>query len=344
MSSRVYVGGIPYETRERDLENFFRGFGRIRDVLIKNGRYGFVEFDDYRDAEDAVYELHGKKLLGMRVSVEMARGRPRGRDQEWFSSRDHRPRQGPPVRTNYRVFVENLSSGVSWQDLKDYLRPAGEVTFADAHKKYKNEGIVEFANYDDMKNAIRKFDDTVLNGRRAVLGAGAQALTAGRRNDPGLDLALERRRRKLPLAPGLVIVLCHVTLQSLVTALNIAAVLYPKGSQSRGAGPGVAALHLTKDSRTNLFLVPAPDPVLSANPGPPSASPDRRNAIPDRRNENPDLVPSPGRVPRASTTKRDPGAVADPALKVTTVSQESSLYHFRNSYCALFFLQRACGF
>ncbi|XP_060526914.1 serine-arginine protein 55-like [Cylas formicarius] len=171
MSSRVYVGGIPYETRERDLENFFRGFGRIRDVLIKNG-YGFVEFDDYRDAEDAVYELHGKKLLGMRVSVEMARGRPRGRDQEWFSSRDHRPRgggQGPPVRTNYRIFVENLSSGVSWQDLKDYLRPAGEVTFADAHKKYKNEGIVEFASYDDMKNAIRKFDDTVLNGRRIRL-------------------------------------------------------------------------------------------------------------------------------------------------------------------------------
>ncbi|KAL1517147.1 hypothetical protein ABEB36_000952 [Hypothenemus hampei] len=169
MSSRVYVGGIPYETRERDLENFFRDFGRIRDVLIKNGRYGFVEFDDYRDAEDAVYELHGKKLLGMRVSVEMARGRPRGRDQEWFSSRDRRPRQGPPVRTNYRIFVENLSSGVSWQDLKDYLRPAGEVTFADAHKKYKNEGIVEFATYEDMKNAIRKFDDTVLNGRRIRL-------------------------------------------------------------------------------------------------------------------------------------------------------------------------------
>lgn len=30
-------------------------------------------------------------------------------------------------------------------------------------------GIVEFANYEDMKNAIRKFDDTVLNGRRIRL-------------------------------------------------------------------------------------------------------------------------------------------------------------------------------
>lgn len=59
--TRVYVGGLPYGVREKDLERFFKGYGRIRDILIKNG-YGFVEFDDYRDADDAVYELNGKSL------------------------------------------------------------------------------------------------------------------------------------------------------------------------------------------------------------------------------------------------------------------------------------------
>ena len=49
-------------------------------------------------------------------------------------------RYGPPVRTKYRVIVENLSSRVSWQDLKDYLREAGEVTYADAHRHRRNEG------------------------------------------------------------------------------------------------------------------------------------------------------------------------------------------------------------
>lgn len=68
VGSRVYVGGLPYGTRERDLEKFFKGYGRTRDILIKNG-YGFVEFEDYRDADDAVYELNGKELLGER-SVE----------------------------------------------------------------------------------------------------------------------------------------------------------------------------------------------------------------------------------------------------------------------------------
>ncbi|ODM92346.1 Serine-arginine protein 55 [Orchesella cincta] len=74
--TRVYIGGLPYGVREKDLERFFKGYGRIRDILIKNG-YGFVEFDDYRDADDAVYELNGKDLLGERVIVERARGVPR---------------------------------------------------------------------------------------------------------------------------------------------------------------------------------------------------------------------------------------------------------------------------
>ena len=38
---RVYVGGIPSDCRDRDLDRFFRNYGRVRDVLIKNG-YAFI--------------------------------------------------------------------------------------------------------------------------------------------------------------------------------------------------------------------------------------------------------------------------------------------------------------
>ena len=56
---RVYIGNMPSGVRERDLEKFFKSFGKPNDFLIKAG-FGFVEFDDYRDADDAVYELNGK--------------------------------------------------------------------------------------------------------------------------------------------------------------------------------------------------------------------------------------------------------------------------------------------
>lgn len=188
VGSRVYVGGLPHGVRERDVERFFKGYGRTRDILIKNG-YGFVEFEDYRDADDAVYELNGKEILGERVTVEPARGTARGggsrRDNDRYDRYDRRggggrfeksrrdsrnsSRYGPPLRTEYRLTVENLSSRVSWQDLKDYMRQAGEVTYADAHKQRKNEGVVEFATSSDMKTAIDKLDDTELNGRRIRL-------------------------------------------------------------------------------------------------------------------------------------------------------------------------------
>lgn len=65
MGTRVFVGGLTYRVRERDIEKFFRKYGRIKEVAMKNG-FAFVEFDDYRDADDAVYELNGKELLGER--------------------------------------------------------------------------------------------------------------------------------------------------------------------------------------------------------------------------------------------------------------------------------------
>ena len=46
------------------------------------------------------------------------------------------------------------------------MRKAGDVTYADAHKNRKNEGVVEFASRRDMERAIDKFDDYDLNGRR----------------------------------------------------------------------------------------------------------------------------------------------------------------------------------
>ncbi|KAF7268318.1 hypothetical protein GWI33_018582 [Rhynchophorus ferrugineus] len=166
MSSRIYIGRIPRETRERDLVSFFQGFGRIRDILIKS-RYSFVDFDDCRDAEEAVHELHGKILLGMRVEVEKTRERPRGRAERMVNDRCHRHQQDPLDKSNYSVSVKNLPTDVSWQDLNDYVRPAGELTLADAHKKYRNGDIVAFATYEDMKNAIHLFEDKIIRRSRS---------------------------------------------------------------------------------------------------------------------------------------------------------------------------------
>jgi arginine/serine-rich splicing factor 4/5/6 len=97
----------------------------LREIVLKNG-FGFAEFEDSRDADDACYRLNGKDLGGSRVIVEPCRRGPgsrRGGDDYRRDSRrdDYRggsrksTRYGPPVQTRFRMVVENLSTRVSWQ-------------------------------------------------------------------------------------------------------------------------------------------------------------------------------------------------------------------------------------
>jgi len=183
MSYKLFIGHLHPDTREKDLERFLKDHGftkSVREVVVMNG-YGFVRFDDRRDADDAIFELNGKELLDSRLAVEYAKQSERRDDRGGGYRRDSPPRgrggggggfssrYGRPYNTEYRVLIDNVSSQASWQDLKDYFRQAGEVTFAKCHRERMGEGVVEFASAKDMENALRKLDGTELYGKRLKL-------------------------------------------------------------------------------------------------------------------------------------------------------------------------------
>eukprot|EP01134_Creolimax_fragrantissima_P000414 CFRG0414T1 len=172
MSSRIYLGRLPRDVRTRDIERLVDRYGRINDINLRDG-FGFVEFDDYRDAEDAVRALDGKSFLGDRIIVEFAKGR---RERDRFAGGfggggggAGRGRFAPPVRTENSLLVEGISSRTSWQDLKDFFREYGSVTFADANKARDGEGIIEFSSYEDMKKALKDADGREIDGYRIRL-------------------------------------------------------------------------------------------------------------------------------------------------------------------------------
>ena len=55
-----------------DTVRYFHLNNNFRPFDVKNS--GFVEFDDSRDAEDAVRDMNGERLCGERVTIEMAKG------------------------------------------------------------------------------------------------------------------------------------------------------------------------------------------------------------------------------------------------------------------------------
>ncbi|KHN20401.1 Pre-mRNA-splicing factor SF2, partial [Glycine soja] len=166
-SRTVYVGNLPGDIREREVEDLFLKYGHITHIDLKvpprPPGYAFVEFEDAQDAEDAIRGRDGYDFDGHRLRVEPAhggRGHSSSRDR-YNSHSNGRGGRGVSRRSEYRVLVSGLPSSASWQDLKDHMRKAGDVCFSQVfHDGRGTTGIVDYTNYDDMKYAIKKLDDS----------------------------------------------------------------------------------------------------------------------------------------------------------------------------------------
>lgn len=160
--NRIYIGNLPPDIRNKDLEDLFYKYGKIRYIDLKNKRgppFAFIEFDDSLDAEDSIKGRDGYNFDGYRLRVELQKG-PRNNGSSRGGGGGYGDRRGgPPTRrSDYRCIVSGLPPTGSWQDIKDHMRVAGNVCYADVFKD--GTGVCEFIRYDDMKYAVKHLDDT----------------------------------------------------------------------------------------------------------------------------------------------------------------------------------------
>ncbi|CCM04711.1 uncharacterized protein FIBRA_06898 [Fibroporia radiculosa] len=159
MARRLYLGRLPPDARSEDVSKFFDGYGRIVDCRVMTG-FGFVEFESSRDADDAVRDFNGKAFMGANIVVEFAKeSRPR---REVFE-----PERAPRARRppGFRLVVSGISRDTSWQDLKDFGREAGSVSYADIDRDAAGEGILEYLSRDDAERAVKELDGKDLRGQ-----------------------------------------------------------------------------------------------------------------------------------------------------------------------------------
>ncbi|CAJ0580428.1 unnamed protein product, partial [Mesorhabditis spiculigera] len=73
-SDKVYVGGLPNDATTQEVEDAFYRYGRIRKVWVarRPPGFAFVEFEDPRDAEDAVKGLDGARICGVSQPFTLA--------------------------------------------------------------------------------------------------------------------------------------------------------------------------------------------------------------------------------------------------------------------------------
>jgi cold-inducible RNA-binding protein len=80
MSTKLYVGGLPYATTDTDLSKAFAPYGNVVSATVivdrMTGRskgFGFVEFETAEEAQKAIDSMDGKDLDGRKITVNIAR-------------------------------------------------------------------------------------------------------------------------------------------------------------------------------------------------------------------------------------------------------------------------------
>jgi len=76
--AQLFVGRLGKDVRTRDLEDIFNRYGRLTRCDIKVGggplAYAFIDYEDKRDAEDAIKYENGREIRGRGIVVEWAKG------------------------------------------------------------------------------------------------------------------------------------------------------------------------------------------------------------------------------------------------------------------------------
>ena len=80
MAKKIYVGNLPFQITETELNDMFSQIGRVESVQIitdrQTGRskgFGFVQMTDDAAVDKAIAEFNGKEFNGRKLTVNEAR-------------------------------------------------------------------------------------------------------------------------------------------------------------------------------------------------------------------------------------------------------------------------------
>ena len=83
MNTKLYVGNLPYETTESDLQTLFEAAGQVSTVTIVRDRatgqargFAFVEMSDAEGARRAIAEIDQHQVGGRSLTVNEAKPMP----------------------------------------------------------------------------------------------------------------------------------------------------------------------------------------------------------------------------------------------------------------------------
>lgn len=189
-NTSVYIWNLSYDTTWQQLKDHCRKTGNVDQATVLTNAdgnsigCGIVVYQKAQDAARAIRELQETDLNGRDMKLREDRvqsgggrggrgGGRGGRGGRSFGGRGGggrggggRGHRGPPPAEGTQLFVTNLSSGMTWQKLKDHFKTVGDVERANVKMGPDGPkfGTVRFFKQQDASKAIDELNGVDLDG------------------------------------------------------------------------------------------------------------------------------------------------------------------------------------
>lgn len=167
-SYHVYVGNLSTSITTQQLKDLFSQVGEVLNVWINQSNqkitYGFVEFDNVISAEDACKKFNEFKLDFSHITVRIS---DRTKNQSKLKIKTDQ------TTNDYdnEVYVGNLSTSITKEQLKDLFSQAGQVLSIWINPEHLKitYGFVKFDNLISAQNACKRFNGLELDNEYIIV-------------------------------------------------------------------------------------------------------------------------------------------------------------------------------
>mmetsp|Transcript_9053 Transcript_9053/g.21622 ORF Transcript_9053/g.21622 Transcript_9053/m.21622 type:complete len:205 (-) Transcript_9053:34-648(-) len=191
-SKKIWIGGLPSDTTDGEVERLCEKYGKVIDVHIRTSprdRFAFVQFEDDAQADDAIRALDQTKFNHCTIKVSTANpAGPRGPDRRPMrGDRDRRngsrPRRRSPSRRRnsrtrsirrsrsgsrrkvFRLKVEGMPDDMDGPELKEIASNFGSVSFVSTFRERGvNCATIELGTEDDARHVQKELDNRRISG------------------------------------------------------------------------------------------------------------------------------------------------------------------------------------
>ena len=144
--SRLYIGKLPIDVTEDDLQREFSRYGKVDHIsftrlvfnhfstlkenmiyllhillfysLYSKQTYAFIFYEDSSSSEEAISAMDGRDFMGSIISVKLAKEDTSRDNNNYSFQHSDRERDNTNQPRKNRLMVSNLDPRTSWQDLK----------------------------------------------------------------------------------------------------------------------------------------------------------------------------------------------------------------------------------